>query len=317
MFYTRLCELLNIKYPIIQGAMGGGASSPELVAAVSNAGGLGVLATWQRTLAQVRSDIRKTRELTDNPFGVNLIPVGQSLMKQAELLVEEGINIVTTGRGDPREPTVGLLKKSKVKVLPVVPTVRHALRLEDEGADAIIASGCEAGGHVGDVSTLPLIPAVVDAVKIPVVAAGGFADGRGLVAALALGAVGIQMGTRFIVTRECPASPKAKDFILKASEENTVVSRIFTGKPVRAIHHPAMDEFLASERQNVSKEHLNTLRMQFFEKTGDPSDPEALYMAAGQISGMIKTIETVREVIENTMRDAELICEKLKTFLLP
>ncbi len=315
MFHTKLCQLLGIKYPILQGAMGGGASSPELVAAVSNAGGLGVLASWQRTLVQLRADIRQTKALTDMPFGVNLIPMGQSLIKQAELLVEEGVNIVTTGRGDPREPTVELLKKSNVKVFPVVPTVRHALRMEDEGADGIIASGCEAGGHVGNVSTLPLIPAVVDAVKIPVIAAGGIADGRGLMAALSLGAVGIQMGTRFIVTRECPASQMAKESILEASEENTVVSRIFTGKPVRAIHHPAMDEFLAKERQDVSQDHLNTLRTLFFEKAGRSSDPEALYMAAGQISGLIKNIETVKEVIDNTIKEAELIFQKLNSYL--
>lgn len=315
MFYTRICELLGIQYPIIQGAMGGGASSPELVAAVSNAGGLGVLASWQRTLTQLRTDIKKTRTLTDKPFGVNLIPMGQSLIKQAQLLVDEGVTIVTTGRGDPREPTVKLLKKYHVKVLPVVPTVRHAIRLEAEGADAIIASGCEAGGHVGEVTTLPLIPAAVDALKIPVVAAGGFADGRGLVAALVLGAEGIQMGTRFIVTDECPAPLHLKQAIIDSSEENTIVSKIFTGKPVRAIHHPEMDKFLEREKKDSSQESLNSLRTQFFNQTGGSSDPESIYMAAGQISGMIKNIISVKEVIDTTIREATLICQRLKLLL--
>lgn len=315
MFYTKICELLGIQYPIIQGAMGGGASSPELVAAVSNAGGLGVLASWQRTLTQLKTDIKKTKALTDKPFGVNLIPMGQSLIKQAQLLVDEGVTIVTTGRGDPREPTVNLLKKYKVKVLPVVPTVRHALRLEAEGADAIIASGCEAGGHVGEVSSFPLIPAVVDAVRIPVVAAGGVADGRGLVAALIFGAAGIQMGTRFIVTNQCPAPLHLKQAIIQASEENTIVSKIFTGKPVRAIHHPFMNPFLDREKQDSSQESLNDLRTQFFNETGALSDPESVYMAAGQISGMIKDIISVQEVIEKTIREATDICQNLKMLL--
>ena len=191
-FHTELCRMPSIRHPIIQGALGG-VGSPALVAAVSNSGGLGVLPTWGVPLEQLRINIRRTRELTPRPFGINITPIGPSFARtRADVIVEEGVGVVTTGRADPRQPIVSFLKQHGVRVIAVVPTVRHARRMETEGVDVVVASGSEAGGHVGRVATLPLVPQVVDVVKIPVVAAGGIADGRGLVAVLFLGACGIR-----------------------------------------------------------------------------------------------------------------------------
>jgi len=282
MFHTRLCDLLGIRYPIIQGAMGG-AGGPALVAAVSNAGGLGVLATWGLSIEELRADITQTRILTDKPFGVNITPISPAFTRRrAETIIEEGVTIVTTGRGDPTTPIVSLLKEHGVTVLPVVPSVRHAVRLETEGADAIIASGCEAGGHVGTVTSLALIPQVVDTVNIPVVAAGGIADARGFVAALSLGACGIQMGTRFLASPESIAGPEQKQQILNASEEDTFVTTVLTGKPVRVI-----------KKSTIGK------------------DAENAGMAAGQISGLIKSIENAEDIIKGIIEEAEKICNKL------
>lgn len=305
MFHTQLCDLLGIKYPIIQGAMGfvGG---PRLAAAASNAGGLGVLATWGISLAQLRRDIRETRSLTDKPFAVNIVPIGPAFTKsRAKLVIEEGVTIVTSGRGDPTTPIVSLLKERGIKVLPVVPTVRHALRVEAEGADAIIASGIEAGGHVGTIATMPLIPQVVDAVKVPVVAAGGIGDARGFVAALALGACGIQMGTRFLATYESTADLRQKQMILEASEEATVVSPLFTGKTVRMLRTPEIEEFLRLAEQGSSRKDLLTIMAEMSQKSG--LNPEEMGVAAGQISGMIRTIESVDDIIKGIIEEAVLI----------
>ena len=202
MFHTDLCDLLSIRFPILQGAMQG-AGGPVLAAAVSNAGGLGVLPTFGGTEKQLRDDITVTQMLTKRPFGVNIIAIGPAFTEsRARIVVEMDVPIVTTGRGDPGTPIVQMLRQSGITVVPVVPSVAHALRVEEEGADAIVASGTEAGGHVGQVATLPLVPQVVDAVNVPVIAAGGFADGRGFLAALALGASGVQFGTRFIASPE-------------------------------------------------------------------------------------------------------------------
>ena len=309
MFHTRLCDLLGIEYPIIQGAMGfvGG---PRLAAAASNAGGLGVLATWGISLDQLRRDIRETRSLTDKPFAVNIVPIGAAFTEsRARLVIEEGVRIVTTGRGDPTTPIVRMLKEHGILVLPVVPTVRHALRLEAEGADAIIASGTEAGGHVGTVCSLPLIPQVVDAVKVPVVAAGGIGDARGFVAALALGACGIQMGTRFLVTHECGADLRQKQRIIEASEEDTVVSNLFTGKPVRVLRTPEVKELLRLAGEGVSRKDLWALMEEMRQKA--EVNPEEMGVAAGQISGMIKSVESTADIISGIIKEAAVICRRL------
>lgn len=283
----------------------GGAGGSRLVAAVSNAGGLGVLATWGITIEQLRADISQTRALTDKPFGVNIVPIGPAFTEsRVRTVVEEGVTIVTTGRGDPTAPIISLLKGHGIKVLPVVPTVRHALRLEAEGADAIIASGSEAGGHVGTVASLPLIPQVVDAVNIPVVAAGGIADARGFVTALALGACGIQMGTRFLASHESLADPRQKQQVLKATEEDTLVTPMLTGKPVRVIKTPGLEERLRQRQQEASPEPGQERR-----QTGE--DDEYAGVAAGQISGMIRSVDSTENIIRGIIEEAEEICRRL------
>lgn len=309
MFHTRLCNLLEIKYPILQGAMGvvGG---PNLAAAASNAGGLGILATWGISLEQLRNDIRKTRSLTNNPFGVNIVPLSDEFTRsRAKLITEEGVKIVTTGRGDPTTPVVNLLKEHGCRVLPVVPTVRHALRMEAEGADAVIASGNEAGGHVGAVATLPLVPQVVDAVKIPVIAAGGIGDARGFVAALGLGACGIQMGTRFLASHESMADLKSKQRILEASEEDSVVSALFTGKTVRMLRTAKIDKFVEMEKHAKNEKELKSLMAKI--RQTDQDETGEVGVVAGQISGMIETVESTRDIIHNIIKDATLICKQL------
>jgi enoyl-[acyl-carrier protein] reductase II len=308
MFHTDICDILNIKYPILQGAMSG-VTDARFVAAVSNAGALGVLATAYYKADQIRDEIRRTKDLTDKPFAVNLVPMGQGFEKLAELTVSEGVRIATTGRGDPRTPVVQLLKEQGIKVIPVVPTVRHAVRLEEEGADIIVASGCEAGGHVGKVSTLPLIPQVVDAVKVPVVAAGGFADARGFLAALALGASGVQIGTRFIATHESTAHKELKELILKSSEEQTTVSTIFTGKPVRVILNDTMREYLNAEAGGATEEELKAKKPK---NSIDGNYRPGGTIAAGQVSGMIREMVSVKELIDEIIDGAREISVRLQ-----
>jgi len=312
MFHTELCDLLGIQYPIIQGAMGG-VSGPPLVAAVSNAGGLGVLASFGLSSAQLHDWIRETRALTDKPFAVNIFAAEAGFIETVtKVIIEERITLVTTGRGDPRQPIVSMLKEHGIIVLPVVPTVRHALRLEAEGADAIIASGTEAGGHIGTIATLPLIPQVVDAVKVPVVAAGGIGDARGFVAALALGACGVQIGTRFLATHESGASLKQKERVLEATEEDAVPASMFTGRDVRGISTPAVEEWLRRQREGAPLVELNVLAEKAIQKR---RSGEEVSVAAGQICGMIETIESAGDVIKGIIEEAAAICERVA--LLP
>ena len=309
MFHTKLCDLLGIKYPVIQGALGGVSGGPRLAAAVSNAGALGVLASFGLTNKQLREEISQTRVLTDKPFGLNIYAAKPAFISSAaKVAVEEGVTIVTTGRGDPKQPIVSLLKGHGITVLPVVAAVRHAVRMEEEGADAIIASGMEAGGHVGTVCSLPLIPQVVSAVKIPVVAAGGIGDARGFVAALALGACGIQMGTRFLATHESGASFKQKQKILEASEEDTVPTPIFTGRNVRVLKSPELEQWFRRHREGATLQELKDLASQIKRKRRTSSE---VSVTAGQISGMITEIESAEEVITRLIEEATGICLSL------
>ena len=314
-FHTQLCDMLGIRYPIIQGALGGISGGPQLAAAVSNAGGLGILASFNLTDKQLRDEIARTRSLTDRPFGLNIFAVNTAFVKRvAKVIVEEGVTIVTTGRGDPRQPVVSLLKERGITVLPVVPTVRHAVRMEAEGADAVIASGTEAGGHVGTVCSLPLIPQVVDAVSIPVVAAGGIGDARGLVAALALGACGVQLGTRFLATRESGASLPQKQWILEATEEDTIPTPIFTGKNVRVIRSPELEEWVRMQRGGASPQELEALASQI--RQGRRDSP-GVNTTAGQIAGMIKDIESAGGFVGNMVDEATAICHRLNSLASP
>ena len=309
MFHTRLCDLLGIKYPIIQGALGGIGNGPQLAASVSNAGGLGVLASYGLSDSRLRQEINETRALTEKPFALNIYAARTAFVSRvARLAVQEGVTIVTTGRGDPRQPIVALLKEHGITVMPVVAAVRHAVRMEEEGADAVIASGMEAGGHVGGVCSLPLIPQVVSAVSIPVVAAGGIADGRGFVAALALGACGIQMGTRFVAATESGASAEQKQRIIDASEEDTVATPIFTGRNVRVIKSPGVEQWVKRQREGASEKELAALAGRVRRGRRDGSETSA---TAGQICGMIEEIEDAGDIVARLVEEAAAICRGL------
>lgn len=310
MFHTVLCDLLGIRLPILQGAMQG-AGGPRLAAAVSNAGGLGVLPTFGGTEAQLRRDIEDTRKLTDLPFGVNITPMGPAFTEsRAKTVIELGVPIVTTGRGDPGTPIVQMLKAAGITVVPVVPSVKHALRVQEEGADAIVASGTEAGGHVGSVATLPLVPQVVDAVDLPVVAAGGIADGRGVLAAFALGASGVQLGTRLIATVESEAAPGFKQRILDASETDTLVTDALTGKPVRTLATPTLREYEAARLRGASPAELGEIRRR--SRAAPSSGRREDYPAvAGQITGMVRDIRPVAELFDQLLSDAAGLADRL------
>jgi enoyl-[acyl-carrier protein] reductase II len=308
MFHTPLCDLLGIRYPILQGAMQG-AGGPVLVAATSNAGGLGVLPTFGGTEKQLRADIEATRALTDKPFGVNITPIGPAFTEtRARIIAEMEVPIVTTGRGDPGTPIVQMLKERGIVVVPVVPTVAHARRVEAEGADAIVASGTEAGGHVGHVATLPLVPQVVDAVGVPVVAAGGIADGRGFIAALALGAAGIQLGTRLIATPESDAGDRFKQRVLDAAETDTLVTSLLTGKPVRTIGTPTLADYERARLNGADAAELDALRRQYRQRA---RAREEFAATAGQVAGLVHDIRSVPDIVTGIIEDADRILDAL------
>ena len=309
MFNTALKRLTGIKFPIIQGALGSSStpvSDATLVSAVSNAGGLGVLSTWNQPDRQILEEIDRVRNLTDKPFGVNVAATHSSydFSKKAKLLADAGIRIVTTGRGDPNIPAIAILKDHGIKVMPVIATVKQALTLEQKGADAVVASGCEGGGHVGSITTFTLIPQVVDAVKIPVIAAGGIGDARGFVAAMALGACGIQMGTRFMVTRESILPSLLKEKILRASAEDAVVTTMRTGWPTRVLNSGFTEEWEKLNRSGASSEELRIYRRMVFKRVRNHMEEDSI--GAGQVCGMLNELrsveEIIREIIENGSR---------------
>lgn len=311
MFHTVVCDLLGIRYPILQGAMQGG-GGVDLVAAVCEAGGLGVLPTFSGTDKQLRADIAAVRAQTKKPFGVNIMPMGKGITERcAATCIELGVPVVTTGRADPGEAIVRRLKDAGIKVVSVIPTVEHAKRMEGEGVDAVVASGTEAGGHVGTVATLPLVPMVVDAVKIPVIAAGGIGDGRGFLAAFALGAVGIQMGTRFMATTESDMNAWGRQQLLTMRETDTIVTRSMTGATVRCIRTPdivAYEETLARDPQAPELSELKRrVRLSRHE-----DDKEARRQsAAGQIAGLIRDVVPVRDLIEGIISDAARLAARM------
>jgi enoyl-[acyl-carrier protein] reductase II len=312
MLRTVLCDLLGIEFPIIQGAMQG-AGGPILVSAVSESGGLGVLPTFGTSAAQLREDIVATRERTAKPFAVNITPIGPDFtLSRAQIVIELGVKIVTTGRGDPGTPIVRMLKEAGIIVLPVVPSVAHARRVEAEGADAIIASGCEAGGHVGTVATLPLIPQVVDAVNVPVVAAGGIADARGVLAALALGACGVQIGTRFITTEESEAPAWVKEKVLQARETDTIVTSLLTGKPVRTLATQGIRDYEQALRNGAGEEKLKALRA----RVRSAEDGERVAVA-GQIAGLITSVTTVANLIQELVEGVSEVYTGLRATVSP
>ncbi len=299
---TRLCELLGIEYPILQGGMAWVATA-ELAAAVSNGGGLGIIGAGHMPTDILCEEIRKTKRLTKRPFGVNLMLLTPHIEELIRVTLEESVPVITTGAGNPGTFLTAFKEKGS-KVIPVVPTVALAQRMEKLGADAVIVEGTEAGGHIGELTTMVLVPQIVDAVSIPVIAAGGIADGRGFVAALALGASGVQIGTRFICTTECTAHDNYKQKILKSKDRDTTVTARSTGHPVRVLKNKLSREFERMEKEGVSVEDLESLGVGKLRTAVKDGDVEFGSLMAGQSSALVKNIESAAVVIESIIKEA-------------
>lgn len=292
-----ICKMLNIKYPIFQGGMAW-IGTAELASAVSNAGGLGLIGAGHMPPDILKKEIQKCKDRTDKPFGVNIMLMSPFVKEVMQLMVDERVPVVTTGAGNPGE-YLPALKEIGAKVIPVVASVALARRLVKGGVDAVIAEGCESGGHIGEISTMPLVPQVVDAVDVPVIAAGGFADSRGLAAAFALGAHAIQMGTRFVLSKECIAHPNYKNIVLKAKDRSTVVTGRTLGHPVRVIANKLTRTFHEMEAAGASAEELEQLGAGKLHLATHKGDVENGSVMIGQISGMLDDIKSVQEIIED------------------
>jgi len=305
MFKSIICELLGIKYPLIQGGMAWIADA-ELASAVSNAGALGVIAAGNAPGEWVKEEIRKTKRLTEKPFGLNIMLLNPNADKIACIAVEEGIKIVITGAGNPGK-YIKMWKENNILVLPVVPSVALAKRMERDGVDAVIAEGGEAGGHVGELTTMSLVPQVVDAINLPIIAAGGIADGRGLAAAWMLGASGFQMGTRFLVAYECNVHKNYKQKILAARDTSTIVTGRPTGHPVRIIKNKLARDFQQLEKRNASLEEYEELGKSSLYRAVREGDMDYGSIMAGQSAGLVKKEQTCKEIIEEIFLEARKI----------
>ena len=307
---NRLCELLGIEYPIIQGGMAWFATA-ELAAAVSNGGGLGLIAAGGAPADAVREQIRKCRELTDKPFGVNVMLMSPFAEEVMEVVIEEKPAVVATGAGNPGK-YIENLKAAGIKILPVIASVAMAQKMEKMGADAVIAEGTEAGGHIGEITTMCLTPQVVDAVNIPVVCAGGIADVRGAVAAFALGADGIQVGTRFICSDECIAHENYKQAVIKAKDRDAVVTGRSTGAPVRALKNKLTKEYQRLEKENASAEEIEQLGVGGLRNAFMEGDTQMGSLMAGQSAAMVKRIEPCADIIRSYFDNVDDILTKIK-----
>lgn len=302
---TKVTELLGIEYPIIQGGMAWVAEY-HLAAAVSEAGGLGIIGAGGAPAEFVREQIHKTKELTDKPFGVNLMLMNPEADAIAQIIVEEGVRVVTTGAGNPGK-YMAMWKEAGVKVIPVVASVALAKMMERAGADAVVAEGMESGGHIGAATTMSLVPQVVDAVKIPVIAAGGICDGRGFAAAMMLGAQAVQMGTRFVVAKECIVHDHYKEKIIKAKDIDTEVTGVSHGHPIRQIRNKTTREYLKLEKEGASFEDLEHLTLGSLRKAVVEGDVVNGTIMAGQIAGLVKKEQSCRDMIEEIMAEAKLL----------
>ena len=306
MIKSPLSELVGIKYPIFQGGMAWIADA-ELAAAVSNAGGLGIIAAGNAPAEYVREQIKKAKVLTDKPFGVNIMLMSPFTEQIAQVVAEERISVVTTGAGNPSK-YMKLWNTQGIKVIPVVPSTGIARMVERAGAIAVIAEGCESGGHVGELTTLALVPQVVDAVNIPVMAAGGIANGRGLAAAFMLGAVGVQVGTRFLVAKECNVHQLYKDKIIKAADIDTIVTGKRLGHPVRSLKTAFSREFFSKEYDcSITNEELEAFGAGALKFAAVDGDEKNGCFMAGQIAGLVNKQQTAKEIIEEMFSQAESI----------
>lgn len=302
---TRITELLGIQYPIIQGGMAWVAES-HLAAAVSEAGGLGLIGGANAPGEVVRTYIREVRNMTEKPFGVNVMLMSPYADEVAKVVVEEGVQVVTTGAGNPQK-YMEMWKSAGIKVIPVVASVALAKMMERCGADAVIAEGCESGGHIGETTTMALVPQVSDAVQIPVIAAGGIGDGRGIAAAFMLGADAVQMGTRFLVAKECVVHQNYKDRVLKAKDIDSEVTGRTHGHPVRCLRNQMTREYVKLEKEGKSFEELEYLTLGALRKAVQEGDTKYGTVMAGQIAGMVNKEQTCQEMIEEMMAQAKTL----------
>jgi enoyl-[acyl-carrier protein] reductase II len=300
--------MLGIKYPIFQGGMAWVANH-AIAAAVSEAGGLGIIAAGNAPADWLREQIRACKKLTSKPFGVNIMLLSPYADEVAKVVAEEGVKVVTTGAGNPGK-YMEIWKESGIKVIPVVPSVAIAKRMEKGGADAVVVEGCEAGGHIGELTTMVLVPQVVDAVSIPVIAAGGIGDGRGFAAALMLGAKGIQIGTRFLVAEECQIHEAYKERVLKATDIDTVVTARSTGHPVRSLRNHLTREYVQLEKQGADLKAIEQLGSGALYRAVVEGDVVKGAVMAGQIAGLIKKRQKAAEIIQELMQELQEVIEQ-------
>lgn len=300
-----ITTLLHTTYPVIQGGMANIADH-RLAAAVSNAGGLGLIASGGWDVERIRKEIRKTRALTDKPFGLNIMLMHPAKDAIADLAIEEGIDVVTTGAGNPN-PYIGHWKGAGITVIPVVPSVALAKRVERYGADAVIVEGSEAGGHIGETTTFTLVPQVVDALDIPVIAAGGIADHRGVDAAFSLGARGVQVGTVLLACRECPVHENYKTKIVRAKDTDTVVTGRDAKAPVRVLKNKMAHQYLKLSKEGVDREALEELTLGSLTRAVRDGDMDRGSFMAGQVAGLVRDIRSVDDVIMSMFRNSRLL----------
>lgn len=306
---NRVCSLLGIKYPIIQGAMAWIADG-NLAGHVSKEGGLGIIAGGGMPVDILRNEIKKAKEITSNPFGVNLMLMMPNIEEQIDICIEEGVKVVTTGAGNPGI-YMEKLKAAGIKVIPVVASVALAKRMEKIGADAVVAEGMEAGGHIGEITTMALVPQIAEAVSIPVIAAGGIGGGKQFLAAFALGAEGVQVGTKFLVADECNVHDNYKEAIIKAKDRSTVATGNYTGHPVRVINNKLAKEMLEMEKHGASVEELEKLGTGKLRLAAVEGDVKEGSVMSGQVASMVTKRESVKDIIEGLMKTLETERENL------
>lgn len=293
----RLDKILRIEYPIIQGGMANIANG-EFAASVSNAGGLGIIAAGGMNTEMLQKEIQICKENTDKPFGVNIMLMNPEADSMAEMIADEGVKIVTTGAGSPAK-YMNLWKEKGMKVIPVVSSTALAIRMQRLGADAVIAEGCESGGHIGEMTTMTLVPQVVDAVNIPVIAAGGIADGRSLAAAFALGAVGVQIGTVLLASKECPIHQAYKDAVLKTKDNGTIVTGRIAGTPVRIIKNSMAREYVKMEKAGADKMDLEKFTLGSLRRAVKDGDTKSGSLMAGQVAGLVNEERPIKVILED------------------
>lgn len=306
---SAITQLLGIQYPILQGGMAWIAES-TLAAAVSNAGGLGIIAGGSAPIDYLREQIRRCKSLTDKPFGVNIMLMSPNAQELAQLVIDEKVPVVTTGAGNPGK-FMAAWKEAGVKVIPVVPSVALAVRMERAGADAVIAEGTESGGHIGENTTMCLVPQVVDAVSIPVIAAGGIADGRGVAASFMLGAQGVQVGTRFLAADECQIHPTYKELVVKAKDTDSVVTGRYTGHPCRNVRTKFTKKLASGEKDgSLTPDEFEQLTLGSLRKAVQDGNLEEGSFLCGAIAGMINDIKPAKEIIEEMFAQADKLLGK-------